>query len=97
MKWNLKINGVERTLNQRATLLESLNDAKIPVSQSCGGSGTCGTCRVYLRGSSAEHLSRSEVEIEMAEARGFSVDERLACQIEVPLLILQKFEIEVPE
>jgi hypothetical protein len=33
----------------------------------------------------------------MAEARGFSTEERLACQIEVSLSILQRFEVEIPE
>ena len=97
MKCCIKINGVETVLSRGETLLEILNQAKIPISQSCGGSGSCGTCRLYLRGSSPDHLPRTEIEVEMAEARGFSTEERLACQIEVSLSILQRFEVEIPE
>ena len=97
MKCRLKINGFETILIQKENLLESLNEAKIPISQSCGGSGTCGTCRFFLKGSNPDGISRTEIEIEMAEARGFTCEERLACQIEIPLDVLQQFEIEIPE
>jgi ferredoxin len=62
------------------SLLQRILDLKIPISHSCGGNGTCGTCRlIVIEG--AENLSpREDHEIEFAESRGFSDTERLACQ-----------------
>lgn len=63
------------------TLLEALVRAELPINHSCGGNGSCGTCRVrVLRGLSELH-SMNDIESEMAADRGFAPDERLACQI----------------
>jgi ferredoxin len=97
MKCRLKINGENILLVQRENLLESLNEAQVPIHQSCGGSGTCGTCRFILKGAPSGRLSRSEAESELAEARGFLESEKLACQFEGALRELQDFEIEIPE
>ena len=73
------------------SLLNSLLRQKIPLDHSCGGFGTCGTCRVFvLKG--AEGLEpRNEVEIEMAADRGFRDDERLACQtLPCPGLVIRR-------
>lgn len=62
------------------TLLEHLNLLNIPVDQSCGGNGTCGTCKVVVL-QNANHLSiKNELEIEMSADRGFTESERLSCQ-----------------
>jgi len=50
---------------------------RIPIATSCGGSGSCGTCRVFVKCGQP----RGEVEQAMAEDRDFKDDERLACQI----------------
>ncbi len=53
---------------------------RIPIATACGGSGSCGTCRVFVK---CETLpARNDVEQMMAEDRNFKSDERLACQIE---------------
>lgn len=64
------------------TVLEAIRQAKIAINHSCGGMGTCGTCRVEIL--SNLHLStpRTEVEAEMASDRSFGASERLACQME---------------
>jgi ferredoxin, 2Fe-2S len=51
---------------------------RIPIATSCGGSGSCGTCRVTVKCGQV----RNDVEQAMADDRGFAPDERLACQIE---------------
>lgn len=62
-------------------LLESALRAGFPLDHSCGGNGTCTTCRVIVE-EGAEYLEpRNEIEQEMADDRNFAVNERLSCQI----------------
>lgn len=51
-----------------------------PVEHSCGGMGSCGTCRVFVMAGLQALDARNEVEAEMAADRGFNADERLSCQ-----------------
>lgn len=53
----------------------------IPLNHTCGGHGTCGTCRVRVRAGLEKLGPRNEIEAEMAQDRGFTDEERLACQI----------------
>jgi 2Fe-2S ferredoxin len=62
------------------SLLQHLLNQKLEISHSCGGMGTCGTCRVIVLEGLEELGSRNEVEQEMASDRGFEAVERLACQ-----------------
>ncbi|MFN3455277.1 MAG: 2Fe-2S iron-sulfur cluster-binding protein [Pseudobdellovibrio sp.] len=64
-------------------LLELLNAHKIGINQSCGGFGTCTTCRVIVKKNLDQLHVRNELETERAEERGFTKDERLACQLEI--------------
>lgn len=74
---------IDVTVGQPLSLLEILNINKVEVSQSCGGSGSCGTCQVKVI-SGLENLSeRNEIEKEIAEDRKFPSDIRLSCQTEV--------------
>jgi ferredoxin, 2Fe-2S len=69
----------ERELKR--TLLDLAVKNKIPINHSCGGGGSCGTCRVrVVQGLDRVEL-RGEVEQAMANDRGFKEEERLACQI----------------
>ncbi|MFM6929338.1 MAG: 2Fe-2S iron-sulfur cluster-binding protein [Bdellovibrio sp.] len=54
--------------------------AGLALNHTCGGFGTCGTCRVFVREGLENLPPRNEVESEMAEDRGFKDCERLACQ-----------------
>lgn len=65
------------------TLLDLALRNKWNVPFSCGGYGTCGTCRVFIRKDSTLSGQRNEIEQEFAETRGFQANERLACQIEL--------------
>lgn len=61
-------------------LLTALLRAKVRISNSCGGSGSCGTCRVIVVEDSNGLSPRTELENEMSQDRGFSENERLSCQ-----------------
>lgn len=52
----------------------------IEIDHTCGGNGTCGTCRVWVEAGLEKIGERNEIEKEMAEDRGFAPAERLACQ-----------------
>lgn len=65
--------------SQSDTLLEALIKADIAIDHSCGGNATCGTCLVnVIEGKCGPP---TELELEMAQDRGFSSSERLACQL----------------
>lgn len=66
---------------------------KIDVDHSCGGSGSCGTCRVRIIEGLERLDPRNDIEDAMAKDRGFADNERLACQIEPR----DGLKIEVPE
>jgi ferredoxin len=74
-------------------MLDLLNATNVSINQSCGGFGTCTTCRFIVRNGLASFTPRTETERERAEERGFAENERLACQTE----ILDNAEIEIPE
>lgn len=68
--------------NPGETLLDVAIRLKLPLQHSCGGMGTCGTCRVLVR-EGLNHLPPpGEVENEIIQDRGFVNSERLACQNE---------------
>ena len=65
----------------KGSILETALALGVRLDHSCGGHGTCGTCRVFVKMSDGQNLpQREDLEQEMAEDRGFSEDERLACQ-----------------
>ena len=73
------------------SILEHALKAKIPLSHSCGGHGTCGTCRVIVKEGLDDLQKRNSLEEEMAKERNFSPKERLACQtLPVPSLHLKQ-------
>lgn len=84
-------NGDAHILNPRAgktrrdqTLLDLAVENSVDLPHSCGGMGTCGTCRVRLKVEIGPCPERNEIECEMANERGFASDERLSCQLEIP-------------
>ncbi|SCY97471.1 NADH:ubiquinone reductase (Na(+)-transporting) subunit F [Microvirga guangxiensis] len=60
-------------------LLEVLHGANIPIPAACGGSGTCGQCRVVAEGEGAGDLRSTERGLLSARERRSHV--RLACQV----------------
>lgn len=53
----------------------------VDIGHSCGGMGSCTTCRVIVESSPTALPPRNELEDEIATSRGFSDDERLSCQL----------------
>lgn len=72
-------------------LLDTLNAGKFSISQSCGGNGSCTTCRVLVLKGEENCSPRTEIEAERAAERFFANNERLACQI----TLLGSVEIEI--
>lgn len=64
---------------QGQKLLEVLHGAAIPIPAACGGSGTCGQCRVIAEGEGAGELRSTERGLLSARERRDHV--RLACQV----------------
>lgn len=65
------------------TLLATFNANKISINQSCGGNGTCGTCRVETTPNSDFLKPKSEYEIEITQELNLRPEERLSCQCEI--------------
>jgi 2Fe-2S ferredoxin len=80
-------------IQQNETILEVALRNEIPLEHSCGGMGSCGTCRIFVTAGLDRFEPRNEIENEIAVDRSFSVDERLACQN----LALDGLEVKVPQ
>lgn len=74
------------------SILQAVLRAKIDLDHSCGGMGTCGTCRIFVNSGLERFAERGELEQEIALDREFCPEERLACQN----LALDKIEIRRP-
>ena len=66
--------------SQTDTILEALQNAEIQMDSSCGGMGTCGTCRVFVEEGIEKFSPRNDLEQEIAQDRNFAMNERLTCQ-----------------
>jgi ferredoxin, 2Fe-2S len=66
--------------DSRESVLELVLAQSIEISHSCGGMGTCGTCRIEVMSQPEGLQPRNDIEREMALERGFEEQERLACQ-----------------
>jgi 2Fe-2S ferredoxin len=64
------------------SVLEVALQNHIDLSHSCGGMGSCTTCRVWVESETALLSPRTELEQEIASSRNFDPRERLACQLE---------------
>ncbi len=62
------------------TILDVAIQNEIPHHYICGGTGRCSTCRVSVIEGLENCLPRNQVEMQMAELKGFPADMRLACQ-----------------
>lgn len=76
-----EVNGVLVEASHGESVLAACERAKIPIENSCEGSGTCGTCRVFVKKGLELLDAPNEIEAEMIQDRKFSSEERLSCQI----------------
>ena len=93
-KAKLKIIGYEQTfeIKEDLSLLEVMLSNNIAINHSCGGMGSCGTCRVVVKEGVSNLPPRNKIESEMAKDRGFAIHERLSCQ----LLRAKDLIVEIP-
>jgi 2Fe-2S ferredoxin len=85
-------NFVDLQFKEPVLVLDFLNANKISIDQSCGGNGTCTTCRFIVRDGLTSFSQRTETEQERADERNFLATERLACQT----TICDSAVIEIP-
>ena len=71
------------TPKRSENLLELCLENKVPISHSCEGMASCGTCCVLITSDTNTLPPRNELEQEMANDRNFRDEERLACQLEL--------------
>ncbi len=64
------------------SVLEVALHNDIDLSHSCGGMGSCTTCRVFVESDLTLNNPRTEIEEEVASSRGFQENERLGCQLD---------------
>lgn len=64
------------------TVLDALLAAKIEIDHSCGGMGSCGTCRIFVENLPLSQVPRNELEAEIAIDRQLKDYERLSCQLQ---------------
>ena len=73
------------------TILDAILSADLEIDHTCGGMGTCGTCRVFVEQGLETFQEPGEIESEIRNQRGFARNERLCCQnLAAPGLILRK-------
>lgn len=74
------MNEFQINLIEQVSLLEQFKINKIPIANSCGGFGTCGTCQIAIT-SGLQHLAPpEELEQEWQTDRNHSLSQRLSCQ-----------------
>ena len=78
--------------NEESVLAVALNNG-IEISHSCGGMGSCTTCRVLVEHCSQALPPRNELESDIADMRGFAENERLSCQLPA----LDGLRVRIPE
>ena len=66
--------------NEESVLELALRNG-IDLPHSCGGMGSCTTCRVIVVSSPTPLPERNELEQDISDMRGFNPEERLSCQL----------------
>lgn len=74
------------------TILDVALANEVPLNHSCGGMGSCTTCRIIVKKGLDTLESRNELEREHAHARDFKENERLSCQT----LAVDGLVLEIP-
>ena len=72
--------GIESAAKDNETLLDVARRAGAPLGNSCGGVGVCARCKVRVVAGSQNLSPATSIELRFGSARGFTEDERMACQ-----------------
>ncbi|MBK9293622.1 MAG: (2Fe-2S)-binding protein [Oligoflexia bacterium] len=75
------------------SILEVALNNNIALNHSCGGMGSCTTCRVKVTKGLEKLKPPNEIEQEHIQAREFAKNERLSCQTDA----VDGVEVEIPE
>lgn len=73
--------GIELPVKDETSVLEVALHYGLEISHSCGGMGSCTTCRIIVVKSPQPLPPRNELEQDIAEMRAFTENERLSCQL----------------
>ncbi len=66
---------------QEESILDLALKHNIEINHSCGGMGSCGTCRIWFESDHYKSIALNELEREMKIDRNMSDQERLSCQV----------------
>lgn len=80
-------------VHRASSVLEVAIRGGLEIPHSCGGMGSCTTCRVFVESCAGPLPERNELELEIAETRGFAENERLSCQLPP----LENLVVRIPE
>lgn len=72
---------LEISFDKESSVLELLLENQIDIDHSCGGMGSCGTCKIIVKSDLNTLPERNEIELERATDLNFVPTERLACQL----------------
>ena len=72
--------GRDASAKQNETLLDVARRANAPLGASCGGVGVCARCKVRVVEGAENLTPPTSIESRIGTARGFTADERMACQ-----------------
>lgn len=85
-------------IKDEESVLELALKNGIEIPHSCGGMGSCTTCRVIVVYAPEPLPGRNELEQDIADMRSFRPEERLSCQLPpIPGLVLEIPETESEE
>ena len=92
---SIRFIGVQKTCDFTGfpSILEVALAHDVGLNHSCGGMGSCTTCRIFVTKGSEKLSPPEDVEAEHAHLRGYKANERLACQT----LAVDGLEIEIPK
>lgn len=78
------------------SVLEVALRARVDIGHSCGGMGSCTTCRVFVEKHSGRLPERTELELEITEGRNFKENERLSCQLPPAAGMVVRVPLDLP-
>jgi 2Fe-2S ferredoxin len=73
--------GLDLPFETESSVLEVALRHGVEIPHSCGGMGSCTTCRVIVLKSPHPLPPRNDLEQDIAEMRSFTDSERLSCQL----------------